>query len=73
MDFDNPVLANMKGLELRLIQETYLKLTPEADLKSPLLFIMDKIHKIAGWKEFVIPDKSPILFGKIFVDRNFMI
>lgn len=54
MDFDNPILANMKASELRLIQDTFLKLTPEADLNSPLLFIMDEIHKISGWEQYAI-------------------
>ena len=60
MDFDNPILANMKASELRLIQDTFLKLTPEADLNSPLLFIMDEIHKISGWEQYVIDlSKNP--------------
>ena len=54
MDFDNPVLSNMKVRDLKLIQHTFLKLNAEFDLKTPLVFILDEIHKIEGWEEYVI-------------------
>lgn len=54
MDFDNPVLSNMKAPELKLIQNTFLKLNPEIEVNTDLLFIMDEIHKIPGWEEYVI-------------------
>ena len=54
MDFDNPVMSNMKAQELNLIQQIFLKLNPEFDLKTPLVFILDEIHKIHGWEEYVI-------------------
>lgn len=54
MDFDNPVLSNMKAPDLPLIQNTFLKLNPEFELNTPLLFILDEIHKVPGWEEYVI-------------------
>ncbi|MEA3361283.1 MAG: AAA family ATPase [Thermodesulfobacteriota bacterium] len=54
LDFDNPVLSGMKAADLPLIQQTFLKLNPEIELGTPLLFILDEIHKISGWEEFVI-------------------
>ncbi len=54
LDFDNPILSNMKANELSLIQDTFLKLNPDIDLKTPLLFLLDEIHKIKGWEEYVI-------------------
>jgi predicted AAA+ superfamily ATPase len=54
LDFDNPVLSSMKSTDLNLIQNTFLKLNPGFDLNTPLLFVLDEIHKIAGWEEFVI-------------------
>jgi predicted AAA+ superfamily ATPase len=54
LDFDNPVLSSMKSADLNLIQNTFLKLNPGFELNTPLLFVLDEIHKIAGWEEFVI-------------------
>ncbi len=54
LDFDNPLLGAMAAHELSAIQQTFLEVTPEFNLKSPLLFILDEIHKIAGWEEYVI-------------------
>ena len=54
LDFDNPVLSSMKSTDLNLIQNTFLKLNPEFELNTPLLFVLDEIHKIAGWEEYVI-------------------
>ncbi len=54
LDFDNPVLSSMKSTDLNLIQNTFLKLNPGFELNTPLLFVLDEIHKIAGWEEFVI-------------------
>jgi hypothetical protein len=54
MDFDNPVLASMKAADLSLIQKMFLKINPEFSVKTPILFILDEIHKIAGWENFVI-------------------
>ena len=54
MDFDNPVLSNMKAPDLPLIQNTFLKLNPEFELNTPLVFILDEIHKIPEWEEYVI-------------------
>ena len=49
LDFDNPVLSSMKSTDLNLIQNTFLKLNPGFDLNTPLLFVLDEIHKIAGY------------------------
>lgn len=54
LDFDNPVLSQMKASELRLIQTTFLKLNPPFELKTPMVFLLDEIHKIAGWEQYVI-------------------
>ena len=54
LDFDNPILSSMAAGELSLIQSTFLKLNPEIDLKTPLLFLLDEIHKVKGWEEYVI-------------------
>ena len=54
LDFDNPVLAGMNAADLMSIQKVFLKVTPEFDLKSPLVFILDEIHKIEGWEQYVV-------------------
>jgi len=54
VDFDNPILANMAARELNLIQKTFLKINPEFSLMTPLVFILDEIHRIPGWEEYVI-------------------
>ncbi len=54
LDFDNPILSGMGVKDLKLIQNTFLKLTPDSDMNTPLLFCMDEIHKISGWEEYVI-------------------
>jgi len=54
VDFDNPILAAMSADQLGRIESTFLKLTPECDLKSPLVFVLDEIHKIEGWEAYVI-------------------
>ena len=54
VDFDNPILATMSAGELGQIQNAFLKLTPECDQKSSLVFVLDEIHKIKGWEDYVI-------------------
>jgi predicted AAA+ superfamily ATPase len=54
LDFDNPILGDMSSSGLKLIQETFLKANPDFKLRTPLLFILDEIHKIAGWEDYVI-------------------
>jgi predicted AAA+ superfamily ATPase len=54
LDFDNPILAAMTAAELGSIPEIFLSITPEASLKTPLLFIFDELHAIDGWERFVI-------------------
>jgi hypothetical protein len=54
LDFDNPVLSTMKAEDIRVIPEVFLKISPECELATPILFIFDEIHKIAGWEEAVI-------------------
>ncbi len=54
LDFDNPVLSGMKATELSLIQDTFLKINPAFDQQTPLLFLLDEIHKVKGWEEYVI-------------------
>ncbi len=54
LDFDNPILSGIKASELPLIQSTFFKLTPDISLKTPLLFLLDEIHKVKGWEEYII-------------------
>jgi len=60
LDFDNPILSNIQSVDLKLIQSTFLKMNPDYTLKTKLLFILDEIHKIIGWEEYVIDlSKNP--------------
>jgi len=54
VDFDNPILSAMAAKDLALIQNTFLKITPDCGLKTPVLFILDEIHRIPGWEDYVI-------------------
>lgn len=54
VDFDNPILSAMTVKDLTLIQSTFLKITPECGLKTPLLFVLDEIHRVPGWEDYVI-------------------
>lgn len=54
LDFDNPILASMTSKDLSTIPEVFLSITPEADLKSNILFIFDELHTIDNWELFVI-------------------
>ena len=54
LDFDNPILSSIKATDLKVIQNTFLKLSPDIELKTHLLFVLDEIHKISGWEEYVI-------------------
>ena len=54
LDFDNPVLSEMNAKDIRIIPETFLKISPEFELDTPLIFIFDEIHKIAGWEAGVV-------------------
>jgi uncharacterized protein len=54
VDFDNPVLATLKAADLGVIQRTFFKMNPGFTLKTPIVYILDEIHKIAGWENYVI-------------------
>jgi len=54
VDFDNPILANMSAADLVEIQSTFLKLSPEADQHTPIVFILDEIHQVPGWETYVV-------------------
>ncbi len=54
LDFDNPILGSMRCTDLTRIQDVFLKINDGFDLKTPLLFILDEIHKIEGWEQYVI-------------------
>jgi len=54
LDFDNPILSNMDARDLATIQTTLLKISPGCGLKTHLVFILDEIHRVAGWEEYVI-------------------
>jgi predicted AAA+ superfamily ATPase len=44
----------MSAQDLSAIQATFLRVTPEFNLRSSLIFILDEIHKVPGWEEYVI-------------------
>ncbi|MCK4306186.1 MAG: ATP-binding protein [Candidatus Eisenbacteria sp.] len=54
VDFDNPIISSMRAQDLKLIQSTFLKISPELGLKTPIIFLLDEIHKIVGWEEYAI-------------------
>lgn len=54
LDFDNPILARIQPEELKLIQIQFFKINQGFSIQTPLLFIFDEIHKVAGWEEYVI-------------------
>lgn len=54
IDFDNPILSGITAGDLNLIQSTFLKISPEFSLATPLVFALDEIHRIRGWEEYVI-------------------
>jgi predicted AAA+ superfamily ATPase len=54
IDFDNPILSQMKSSDLSLIKKIFLKVNPEFDLKTKLIFVLDEIHRIGGWEEYAI-------------------
>jgi predicted AAA+ superfamily ATPase len=54
VDFDNSILASMKASDLPLIQTVFLKLNPTFNLKTPLVFLLDEIHKIPGWENYAV-------------------
>jgi len=46
LDFDNPILSGLKANELSLIQSTFLKLTPDVDQETPLLFLLAETRRL---------------------------
>ncbi len=54
LDFDNPILSKITAEDIRVIPGVILKISPELELNSPLLFIFDEIHRIAGWENAVV-------------------
>lgn len=54
LDFDNPILSAMKAEEIQTVPSVFLKISPEFDQRTTILFIFDEIHKVAGWEEAVI-------------------
>lgn len=61
VDFDNPILGNVAATELSQIQKTFLKINPNFGLKTPIVFILDEIHRISGWEDYVIDlSRNPI-------------
>jgi predicted AAA+ superfamily ATPase len=54
IDFDNPHLSTLRATELSVIQRTFLKMNPDFGLRTPVVFILDEIHKIGGWEEYVV-------------------
>jgi hypothetical protein len=66
LDFDNSILSKMNSKDLPQIQTTFLKLSPQFDTSAPLVFILDEIHKIPGWEDYVV-DLSRNPHWKVFV------
>ena len=54
LDFDNAILSKMTSTDLPKIQTTFLKLSPQFDIATPIIFILDEIHKISGWEDYVV-------------------
>jgi hypothetical protein len=54
LDFDNPILSSMQAKDLKLIQTTFLKMNPDMDIGTGAVFLLDEIHKILGWEDYVI-------------------
>ncbi len=54
LDFDNPILSEMNAKDIKTIPEVFLKISPEFELDTPLIFIFDEIHKLAGWEAGVV-------------------
>jgi predicted AAA+ superfamily ATPase len=54
LDFDNPILSSMTATDLPLIQKVFFKINPDFSLTTPIIFILDEIHKIQGWENYVI-------------------
>lgn len=54
LDFDNPHFSDMKATDLSIIQKTFIKMNPGFDLNTPILFLLDEIHKIQGWEEYIV-------------------
>jgi predicted AAA+ superfamily ATPase len=54
LDFDNPVLAQMKAEQLPCIQRLFFQQNPSFQLKTPLVFIFDELHRVQGWEDYVI-------------------
>ena len=69
LDFDNPILAAAQAYELKKIQEVFFKVSPSFTIKTPLVFVLDEIHKIIGWEQYVI-DLSRNPYWKVFVSGS---
>lgn len=54
LDFDNPILSKMEPFEIKMIPETFLKISQGFGLNTPIIFIFDEIHKIKGFEEGVV-------------------
>ncbi|MEI7901712.1 MAG: ATP-binding protein [bacterium] len=54
VDFDNPVFASMTADVLPRIQSLFLKQNPSFTLRTPLVFVLDEIHRVSGWEDYVI-------------------
>ncbi|HAK95151.1 MAG TPA: hypothetical protein DCM87_09165 [Planctomycetes bacterium] len=54
VDFDNPILGAMTAADLRCIERVFLRRNPDYGLRTPLVFLFDEIHRIAGWEDYVI-------------------
>ena len=66
LDFDNPILEKAQSSDLQLIQHVLFKITPSITLKTPLIFVLDELHKIDGWEQYVIElSRNP--FWKVYV------
>jgi uncharacterized protein len=54
VDFDNPILSQIKGYQFNIITIQFLKINEGFNLNTPIIFLFDEIQKIEGWELFVI-------------------
>jgi len=54
LDFDNPILAQMRAEQLPSIQQIFFQQNPSFHLKTPIVFIFDELHRVNGWEDYAI-------------------
>jgi predicted AAA+ superfamily ATPase len=54
LDFDNPILAQMRAEQLPSIQRIFFQQNPSFHLKTPIVYIFDELHRVQGWEDYAI-------------------